>query len=388
MLGYIEKYIYFYFKRGKFMHCVLYFNQWFSSIGNIIKRIKEINPSVYVIASSKNPDHVYKAFVDKFIVEERYANVDDYIDFVVNTCKENKVNLFFVKDKQLEIAKNRNKFDEIGTGLVLENYDTLEKLSSKADVYGRLGEVDFLKWLIPDYYISDKYHNTSYNWVLQSIENGTCCFKYDSDEGGMSFRRVGDTSLNIDTLRNQQCTVVSKEQVLNMIKSASIDQMSKVLFMETLDSPEISVDCYNSSKGFIAVCRCKEQRKQRIFYNELLYYICKEIANTYKFTGPFNVQFRFKHGSDTDSLTNIRLLEINPRMSGGLYYLASVGLDIAQAVLKDALDKQGIGTEIRDYNIDDFRNFKDKYVTYIEHAVVLQGKNREIDLVEVRNSGK
>ena len=65
-----------------------------------------------------------------------------------------------------------------------------------------------------------------------------------------------------------------------------------------------------------------------------------------------------------------------------------MGLDIAQAVLKDALDKQGIGTEIRDYNIDDFRNFKDKYVTYIEHAVVLQGKNREIDLVEVRNSGK
>jgi len=370
------------------MHCVLYFNQWFSSIGNIIKKIKETNPGVYVIASSKNPDHVYKAFVDKFIVEEDYANVDDYIDFVVNTCKENKVNLFFVKAKQLEIAKNKDKFNEIGTGLVLENYDTLEKLSSKADVYARLGEVDFLKWLIPDYYISNKYHNTNHSWVWQSIENETFCFKYDSDEGGMSFRRVRDISLNIDTLRDQQSNIVSKEQAINMIKNASREQLNKVLFMEILDSPEISVDCYNSKKGFIAVCRCKEQRKQRVFYNELLYYICKEIANTYEFKGPFNVQFRFKHGSDTDSLTNIRLLEINPRMSGGLYYLAAVGLDIAQAVLKDALDEKGIGTDIRDYNIDEFRNFKDKYVTYIEHAVVLQGKNREIDLVEVRNSGK
>ena len=81
---------------------------------------------------------------------------------------------------------------------------------------------------------------------------------------------------------------------------------------------------------------------------------------------PYNVQFRFEHNEDgIKTYGKLRILEVNTRMSGGLYYEISEGLNIASVCLKDFLNKSD------EYNIFDYKNFKDKLVTHLELPISL-----------------
>jgi hypothetical protein len=135
--------------------------------------------------------------------------------------------------------------------------------------------------------------------------------------------------------------------------------------MELLDSPEISVDCYKSKQGFIAICRekIKDTRVQRIYYNEEISKICEKIGDIFNFRFPFNVQFRVAHNEISNKIENLRLLEINPRMSGGTYYSTLFDMNICNVCLCDVLNK------VDEYDISKFVKFEDKRVTHVERAI-------------------
>ena len=66
---------------------------------------------------------------------------------------------------------------------------------------------------------------------------------------------------------------------------------------------------------------------------------------------------------------NLRLLEINPRMSGGTYYSTLYDMNIAEFILKDEL---GISTK-EEY--EKYMHFSDKgslMVTFVEQAIKLE----------------
>ena len=55
-------------------------------------------------------------------------------------------------------------------------------------------------------------------------------------------------------------------------------------------------------------------------------------------------------------------------MSGGTYYSARFDMSLANACLCDMMEQSNM------YNINDFIDFEDKYVTHVEKAVKLEGK--------------
>jgi carbamoylphosphate synthase large subunit len=94
--------------------------------------------------------------------------------------------------------------------------------------------------------------------------------------------------------------------------------------------------------------------------------VCKSIGDVLGLKFPYNVQFRIVKGKNYDNIGNLRLLEINPRMSGGLYYEVLCGMNIAEICMLDNMEFENKGTQC-DYS--KFINFKDCYVTHVEKAI-------------------
>lgn len=358
------------------------FNQWFSSIAPVIEDLKkQFNDDIYVIGTSLNKNHAYKDVCDKFIVENAFEHLMDkdsrdkaYVDQMLNICADEDVDVFFVRKNAMLIAKNRRLFEHFGIKLVLEDASVLEILDSKSSAYNALS-ADFSD-IIPNYInlrglAGELLRNTAYNVVKNSGCNGgpLWCLKLDTDEGGGSYRLIeGDTELDFDSLRYIRFNRLSKQETLKLLENCSEEEINKLIFMEKLESPEISVDCYNSRKGFIAICREKlpGTRLERIYRDKWLASTCERLARTLGLTNIFNAQFMFDSSfTGLYRREKIRLLEINPRMSGGTYYQTMLGLNLADVCLRDKIGDTS-------YNIDDYLKFNETTVTHVEKAMIIE----------------
>lgn len=342
---------------------VIYFNQWFSSIANVIEDIKK-DKNIRVIASSKNANHAYKYSADKFIVEDWEERGIPYINWVLDICIKNEVNIFFVKKHMLLVSMHRDLFKYNNIELICEDYNTLLEFESKANIYENIKKNNNLSWLVPDYY-----KGCSKKQAAEFVEaDKKLCLKLDNDEGGASFRKIENTrNVSFNSLKSFRVNTITLDETIKMIEGLSLDELKQILFMDLLDSPEISVDCYNSTKGFIAICREKLSgtRVQRIYNDDKIYDLCKQLYEQFNLKYPFNVQFRIKNGADKNDINNLRLLEINTRISGGIYYETLLKLNIAKVVYYDIMGEQ------YKYSIDDYSNFKETNITHVEKGIIL-----------------
>lgn len=375
----------------------IYFNQWFTSISGVIEDIKsKLKDSIYIVASSKNANHAYKKYVDKFIVEDWECREDDpnfedtYIEYVLNICIQNNVNIFFVRKYANIVSKNIERFNAVGIRVIVEKYSTLRLLDDKVLAYNKLLDTE-LNYIIPEYFavnatryglelvVNSKLpafdlntHGYSAHSLFETLvntsgydndyyKNNGYCIKKRTDEGGCSYREIDSKPVDYKSLAGYRVNKLSGHDAIRLIESLETADYGKIFIMEKLKTPEISVDCYSSNKGFIAICREKEGRTQRIFYNKQIRDICKNIAQKFELKYPFNVQFMNK---EVDGKNELRLLEVNTRLSGGSHYYTLFDMNLAYICLLDIMDMPM-------YNIDKFIGFTDKHVTYIEKPIEL-----------------
>ena len=356
------------------MKKVVYFNQWFSSISNVIDDLKnKYGDKIAFVASSVNKDHAYKNSVDYFVVEDWESEFDtdatmkNYTDWVLNLCEQYEVDIFFVKKYAKYIMARYEDFEELGVKLISDSYDILNMMEQKSTVYGAVSTDVELHRYIPEYHIFTRV-DAAMKYVNNHRGKSDLCLKFNSDEGGASFRHINDSKIDLESLYKFRVNELTTDEVIDMLSCCSDKTVQKLMFMELLDSPEISVDCYNSKKGFIAIARVKiNGRKQKIFYDKEISKLCEKIGNTIGLKHPYNVQFRVKQGGDVTNINDLRLLEINPRMSGGLYYETLLNMNLAEICLKDVLGEYLDD----DYNISTFTSFEPSYVTHVEKAIIL-----------------
>jgi len=353
---------------------VIYFNNWFSSISGIIADIKERDKthSLKIIGSSHNPNHVMRDVVDEFYVEDGTGETEgDFIKWVIPFLKEHKVDVFFVKKWAEQVLEHKEEIEALGTTVVLDDKWIYEITEDKSRTYDFLRNRTFVA--IPEYLRTDNKNEV----VRFLINNPNACLKLNNGEGGMSYKKISNRITSMNDLEAGRYNHVTHEEIFDIIGRSYPEEINRFIFMEYLESPEISVDCYNSYNGFLAVCRSKIgiTRAERIFYNKEISDTCLNICNAFGFKYPFNVQFRKKAGTpDCNFILNYRLLEINPRISGGSYYQTAIGLNICNVCLYDVLNRRLLknGNEPQfKYDINDYIEFEEKTLSYVEKAVLI-----------------
>lgn len=334
----------------------VWFNHWFSTIYPLMKSLKDENPNIYLIGSNRVASAVYRTLCEEFYVEPSNMGSENYLDWCINFCKEHKVDVFVPRGNRVIFSKNKNKFLEIGTQvLVDDNSELVEILEDKIETKKYFDENSICG--TPDMFlitsISD--FEDKYKYLKKKYKNRGICMKYPIDEGGISFRVIFEEDIKSAYLPDVFDKIITYNMVLRVLNDNI--NFKPFILMPFLDDPEISVDSLMTDKGFICVSRKKVgTRATLIYYDPELSEISKKFAEISGIKTPYNMQFRLLEGKYV-------LLEVNTRISGGCYKDLFVGIDTLSIYLKGLLGEE--------YTLPDYKRISEKFISIVETPIIM-----------------
>lgn len=285
----------------------IWLNHWFSTAYNIIDMIKIGENDFVVIGSNDNSNSVIKCVCDEWYHEPEYKK-EEYVSYCLRFCKEHNVDVFIPRRGMLEISRNKDKFDSIGTKVMVDDYDVISVLNNKAEAYELFKKLEI--GFVPEHRIvttADDFYD-AYMW-LQS-KHKQVCFKFVHDEGGKSFRLIDNNRKGYEALFKKQNTRMVIADVLEALKER--DTTAPIMVMPYLPNHEISVDCLKTEQGLIMLPREKDAtRIEKLVYDDIILNMCRDFYEKIGLDYPCNIQFKYLDGVPY-------ILEVNTRMSGGI----------------------------------------------------------------------
>lgn len=338
----------------------IWFNHWFSTAYRIIELIKDgakqDNLEVMFIGTNTNKYAVYREVCDEFLEEPTFKDKDDYVDWCLEFCKEHNVDVFFPRRNFVHISKRIEDFWSIGVEvLVDDNYDLLKTLDDKMETAKLLSNMPEV-CKVPHIEIINVVQQLkkAYNKIKEIEPDGRVCIKYARGEGATSFRVIDENVATIHSLDTGIGMKMSYKQIEDML--GSVISFDDLMVMPYLDGTEISIDCLNTSSGFIAVPRYKlGGRVTHVAKDKDIIERARLFAEATELKYPFNLQLRYHKGE-------LYLLEVNTRMSGGVHLSSLSGYNIPYLALRELLKLDiSLPSEIRELK-----------VTHIETPIVLE----------------
>ena len=300
----------------------IWFNRWFSTGTEFINLIKENDYEkqfeIYVTHHENRKDFINLA--DYFELEKKIYG-REYIDYCIKFCIEHKIDVFFPKYRLKDISKYRKEFEDIGVKVLLAASDEIINLvENKGSFYEACRGHKIID--IPEYKIIKGLDEFESHYHKMKEKTNYLCFKPVISEGGLDFRVINDNELVHPNIS------FSKAKLL-------IDNHYKereIMLMEYLDGIEYSIDCL-AYKGelLVAIPRKKIGWKRILENNSTLIEIAKRITRVFDFSYVFNIQVIYKNGVPM-------LLEVNPRMSGGLGTSCLSGVNFPYCALELLLE--------------------------------------------------
>ncbi|GHU52144.1 hypothetical protein AGMMS49975_07360 [Clostridia bacterium] len=278
----------------------IWFNHWFSAAYFIISELK----GMYIIGSNANEEFTYKPLCAHTEVEPELEG-EEYVDFCLDFCTRNKVEVFVPKRGLADISRNLAKFAKIGVRVLADDYEKVSIFADKVRTY------DFFRnkglGCLPMFNCVTS--AAEFEAIYKYLKFLPLCVKFALDEGAQSFRIIDNAPRTLTRSRYR----LQYGELLELLG----DTFPKLLVMQYLSGDEISADCLATSRGNIIIPRKKMYgRVEKIFFDETVVDLCGKILDISGLQCPCNIQFRYDKGK-------LYLLEINTRMSGGLHLAAA-----------------------------------------------------------------
>lgn len=309
----------------------VWISHYFSTAVHFIKLIKE-NNNISVYATNKNNYSLLLQEADFFEIEPN-LNDEEYINYALDFCKKNNINIFFPNYLKISVvSKNKYLFEKIGVKVIVDsNYELIEVLDNKEKTY-KLFE-NIIPEIVPEYYIVDNYQDFSeaYNNLISKEKQ--VCFKPVEGVGGKGFRIIDEWASSINSLFAAFHPRMTYKQVIDILKTE--ENFPKLIVMEYLSETEYSIDCFGDGKKLlVSIPRRKMGERIRILEdNKELLEMAEKIYPFINLEYAFNLQFRFSKGVP-------KLLEINPRLSGGSHVSCASGINLPLLCVQKALNQE------------------------------------------------
>ncbi|GGD87207.1 ATP-grasp domain-containing protein [Paenibacillus nasutitermitis] len=322
----------------------IYFNRWFSTAYHYMNLIRN-NPDgleVKIFGTHPDPRHMSLQACDYAEMEPALKGME-YVQFCLDFCRKHEIDVFIPRLNMLDIARHIHLFEEMGTRVVVcRDTELLEMLMEKDQFYQSVKATGVM--VIPDYEVVRDAEGFKQAYEKLLALGHRVCFKPTNSEGGLGFRVIDDTRDPLAELFGLSTRLVSFRDAYQALSSVS--EFPNLMVMEQLTGLEYSIDCLASREGELlaAVPRRKAGGRLRLLErNEELLAIAEEVARTYRI--PYNFNIQMKYNGDIP-----KLLEINPRMSGGLHVTCLSGINFPYLAVKEALDGDA-GPLTPDYDI-------------------------------------
>lgn len=339
----------------------IWFNRWFSTVSHYIDMIRN-NPDqqeFVIYGTNSDLDAVYLKSCDIAGTEPEVEG-KEYLNFCLDFCKKNKIDIFIPRKENVLISQHIEDFKKIGVMvLVCSDGELMALMDDKAAMYRALEEKELEGKsivTIPAYHIVNNAEDFKSACLELTSKGYKVCMKPVVGEGSCGFRIIDDTVDSIPFLFSKAITQrMSFETVYRVLQQQ--EHFPDLMIMEYLEGVEYSIDCLADEQGNLltAIPRKKGKGRVRVLEdNKELLTIAEKFAKGYKIPFVYNIQVKYQNGIP-------KLLEVNPRMSGGLHISCLSGINIPYYAIKVLLEGK-IEPLHPDYGIK---------ATHIEQPVIL-----------------
>ena len=309
----------------------VWFNRTFSSVSTAMRLIREADREhrYHLIYTSGAPVPAGQA-AHQFELEPTGLKGEAYVDWCLEFCRRHDVGIFVPGKEARSISAARDRFADAGTRvLAVAQADALHLLHDKARFYAT---VDCPAAPPPHSIVVNNVAQFDAAYAELRALYPQLCIKPSESVYGLGFSVIDEERSCAELLLAGAQYTIGQAELRDGL--AKMGEFRTMLVMEFLEGHEYSVDCVGDNGRLLcAVARRKPLSSgvsQTITVNPLIQSACAALAAAYGLNGVFNVQFRESGGV-------VRLLEINPRMSGGvgmacmagpnLPYIALAGFD-------------------------------------------------------------
>lgn len=316
------------------MRYKIWFGHLYSTAYSIIELIKNNNEGYEfeIFCTNNNQDSVLFEIADHYELEPIIEDDEEYIKYCLDFCLKNKIEVFIPNYKKLLVlAKNVSRFLAQGTKVLLtDNYELMDTLVDKVNSYESFKKHNICA--TPDYFIANNAEEFKLAYEKLSDLGHQVCFKPRHSIGGMGFRVISEKAESFTALGGYINANIMFEQAYKIL--SKVDYFDDLIVSEFLEGSEYSIDTLSDSNKLYAIIpRRKINKKARILEEKKdLIEIVKKFHEVYKF--PYICNIQIKYHNDIP-----KLLEINPRMSGGLHISCLSGINIPFEAIKILLEK-------------------------------------------------
>jgi hypothetical protein len=330
----------------------VWFNKCFSSVHGVLRQLRDDwGSNLFLIGSHTERDFGPLTACDLAVVEPVGLTEDEYVDWCLDFCAHQRIDVFVPGRMREAISDRRKDFLARGTKLIVAGDGaTLKLLEDK----GR-----FLSQL-PEGVNAHQYYRVrtweEFSAACEQLENRglRVCFKPGTGTFGLGFYILDEGMTPLKRLLRSEAHRISKAELRAVL--AASETFPELLVMEYLDGSEFSVDVLADAGTVVAmVCRRKpmngrlrlsgtshtlrvEEGQSQVLASEPeIEEMVRLLARHFNLGGLFNVQFRSK----AERPEKPCLLEINGRMSGGLPYVALSGLNLPLLAIQLAMRGPG-----------------------------------------------
>lgn len=315
----------------------IWFNRNFATNMHTLTQIRENSEgrSVTLFGSHVDVSSPMLAACDHAFLEPPYVG-DEYVDYALDFCSQNRIEVFLPVLAQEAIAQRIEDFTAAGVRVIAPTHASIALLADKAATYRSLtsrpdlvppwreitGSAEFSQALVE--FGEDLHHEAK------------LVLKPSRGVGADGVRFLVPDKPSLASLLGPVEPIVTPEEVLRVLESAESlgIHVPPVLVMPYLQRPEISVDVLaRDGKVVVAVPRVKAGRDRVLDCDPEIMPIVHDLVAFFGLHALVNLQFRYWRGRPV-------LLEINTRPAGGLFQTQLAGVNIPWLAVKTALGEE------------------------------------------------
>ncbi|WP_338770823.1 ATP-grasp domain-containing protein [Massilia sp. METH4] len=289
----------------------VWYNQTYSSIYNAMTLIRQHDGAgryhlIYTASSRTVAAHA----AHQFELEPPLKG-NDYLEWCLDFCRRQDIGIFVPHREAALISGARERFAAIGARvLAVASPEVLALLHDKARFYAT---VDLPMAAPPETVPFHTAEQFDAGHAALRAKYPQLCVKPAKSVYGLGFALLDEARSTAQILMSGDQYQVGLQDFRAGL--AGLGEFRTMLLMEFLEGLEYSVDCVADDGRLVcAVPRRKLVKPgmgQLIDPQPVILQATAQLAAAYRLNGVFNVQFR-------ESGDRVRLLEINPRMSGGI----------------------------------------------------------------------
>ncbi|MBK1700673.1 ATP-grasp domain-containing protein [Thiococcus pfennigii] len=301
----------------------VWFNRTFSNVRALLELIRRGDSAGEheLLCSHTQPGFPGFLAAHEAFLEPVQLKGDDYIDYCLATCATRGIDHLWPGKEAERLAAERPRFAAAGVEVLnVAAPETLALLRDK-DRFGKRMRGAAIP--PPDYRAIHTAAEFEAAYAELRARHPVLCIKPAEGVNGTGFRVIDEGRNGVQILLQGALHAIHLAGLRQLLGEAG--EFPPLLLMEYLDGPEYSVDAVGDGQRLIALVQREKGGAgtygQRIVARPALEQAVAEMTAAFALRGLFNIQFR--EGRD-----GLRLLEINPRFSGGIGYGALAGVNL------------------------------------------------------------